>query len=457
MKIAEVNNIDSAKRYLAEHDIKNIKLAVTDIDGVLRGKYISREKFDSVVEKGIGFCDVIFGWDSDDVLYNEDSYTGWAKAFPDAWATLDVNSCRLLPTEDKQSVIFLLDFSDHEAGEVCPRAILKRVLSRLYDNGYTATVAAEFEFFLFNETPKSIRDKQFRNLETMTPGNFGYSVLRSSTHADFYHQLLRLCEQMDMEVEGLHTETGPGVLEAALKYSEALKAADNAVLFKTFTKVLAQKNDLMACFMAKWSKDVPGQSGHLHMALQSLDGQPVFYDEKQPNRLSETMRYFIGGQQQLMPELLAMVASTCNSYTRLIPGFWAPTAASWGIDNRTCALRAIPGSPYAQRVEYRIGAADINPYLAIAAALGSGIWGIENKIEPTAPISGNAYEPEYPDALQLPRTLSEAAERFANSDVAKDLFGEAFVAHFAYTRCWEDMQQRQAITDWQLNRYFEII
>lgn len=457
MQINEVINIASAKAYLAEHNIQAVKLAVTDIDGIQRGKYISREKFESIAEKGLGFCDVVFGWDSDDALYGEDSYTGWQKAFPDAWANIDLASCRVLPTEDKHSVIFLADFSQHAAAAVCPRSILKRILTRLKSNGFTATVAAEFEFFLFNETPQSVRDKQFHNLQLMTPGNFGYSVLRASTHADFYHQLLGLCQQMGMPIEGLHTETGPGVLEAALQYDEALRAADNAVLFKTFTKVLAQQNDLMATFMAKWSKDVPGQSGHLHMALQTLDGKPVFKDESKPDTLSETMRHFIGGQQQLMPELLAMVASTCNSYTRLIPGFWAPTAASWGVDNRTCALRAITGGDYSQRVEYRVSAADINPYLAIASALGSGLWGIENQIEPTAPIDSNAYASEYPDELQLPRTLNEAAQRFSQSVVAKELFGEVFVSHFAYTRQWEDLQQRRAITDWQLNRYFEII
>jgi glutamine synthetase len=158
-----------------------------------------------------------------------------------------------------------------------------------------------------------------------------------------------------------------------------------------------------------------------------------------------------------MPELLAMVASSCNSYTRLIPGFWAPTAASWGIDNRTCALRAIPGSAKSQRVEYRVSAADINPHLALAAAIGSGLWGIENKIEPKEAAKGNAYEIDFPEELQLPRTLTQAAERLKNSKVARDLFGDAFVDHYAYTREWEDQQQRRAITDWQLNRYFEII
>jgi glutamine synthetase len=191
--------------------------------------------------------------------------------------------------------------------------------------------------------------------------------------------------------------------------------------------------------------------------LQNKDGSSAFYDKNKTDGMSDVMRWFIGGQQKLMPEFLAMVASTCNSYTRLIPGFWAPTAASWGIDNRTCALRAIPGSEKSQRVEYRVSAADINPYLALAAAIGSGLWGIENKIEPTKAVDGNAYDVDFSQELQLPRTLSHAAEKFKNSKIARDLFGDIFVDHYAYTRLWEDQQQLGAITDWQLKRYFEII
>ena len=268
---------------------------------------------------------------------------------------------------------------------------------------------------------------------------------------------MQMASDMDMPIEGLHTETGPGVLEAALQHCDALKAADDAILFKTFMKVLARQNDLMATFMAKWSSDYPGQSGHLHISLQNGDGSAAFYNKDNDQNISDTMRWFIGGQQQLMPEFLSMVASSCNSYTRLIPGFWAPTAASWGIDNRTCAIRVIPGSSKSQRIEYRICAADINPYLAFAAAIGSGLWGIENKIEPDRPVSGNAYVKQYPKKLKLPATLTESASRLRSSIPAKELFGAQFVDHYAYTREWEDQQQRKAITDWQIERYFEII
>jgi glutamine synthetase len=173
--------------------------------------------------------------------------------------------------------------------------------------------------------------------------------------------------------------------------------------------------------------------------------------------MSKTMRQFVAGQQALMPHFLAMVSPTVNSYTRLIPGYWAPTNSAWGVENRTTALRVIPGSEKSQRVEYRVAAADGNPYLAIAAALASGLHGIEKKMELNKPIMGNAYEAKLPKESKLPETLWDAAQRLKASKVARDWFGDAFVDHFAATREWEEREARKQITDWQLARYFEII
>jgi glutamine synthetase len=403
----------------------------------------------------MGFCDVILGWDSNDQQYDNVTFTGWHTAFPDAPVRLLPQTCRSLPLEGNM-LLFLGEFAGH-AETVCPRATLRRVLQRAAAMGYATTAAAEFEFFVFEETPASVREKGYRGLTTLTPGYFGYSMLRSSVHAELYQALLQLAIDMRMPIEGLHTETGPGVIEAALHYSEALEAADRAALFKTFTKVLAQRHGLMATFMAKWSNSVPGQSGHLHISLRTGDGRSVFHDASQPHDMSDAMRWFVGGQQALMPELLAMVAGTVNSYSRLVPGYWAPTSASWGVENRTTALRVIRGGASSQRVEYRIAAADINPYIALAAAIGSGLWGIEHRIEPDTAIQGNAYEREHPPERRLPATLYEAAERLAASKSARELFGDAFVEHYAATRQWEEREFRKAITDWELARYFEII
>lgn len=455
MEARFVKTVTDARSIIEDRDLDFVKVGVFDIDGVLRGKYLSKDKFFSILETGFGFCDVVLGWDVNDQLYDTESYTGWSNGYADAKVVPIIDSCRELPLEDNM-LFFQLEFGDR-AGHVCPRQTLKRVLKRAEDMGIKATAACEFEFFLFKETPESVREKNYYNLDTFTPGNFGYSFLRASVEHNFYEQLLALCEEMDMPIEGLHTETGPGVLEAALVYDEAMKAADKGALFKTFTKILAQKNDLMATFMAKWSPDYPGQSGHIHLSLQGKDGEGLFFDEGKENNFSDAMRHFIGGQQKLMPEFLAMIAPTINSYTRMIPGFWAPTEASWGIENRTTALRAIPGSDKSQRVEYRIAAADINPHIAIAAALGSGLWGIENKIEPTTAVVGNAYDQEFPEELTLPKTLWEATQLLKKSTAARDLFGDAFVDHYAVTREWEEREFRKAITDWEMQRYFEII
>jgi len=451
----KVKTAADARKIVNERNLDHVKVGVFDMDGILRGKYMSKAKFFSALDGGFGFCDVVLGWDSKDQLYDNVKYTGWHTGYPDAPVRILPESCREIPWEDGM-LLFLGEFVD-EAEEICPRGVLRKILKKADKMGFKVFSGLEYEFFVFEETPDSIREKNYRDLKPLAPGFFGYSVLRNSVHSDLYTDILETSKIMDFEIEGLHEETGPGCMEAAIGVSEGIASADKAALFKTMTKILAQKVSLMATFMAKWSPDWPGQSGHIHMSLKDKKGKSVFYDPKKPDGMSDRMRYFVGGQQQLMPELLAMISPTVNSYTRLIPGFWAPTEASWGIDNRTCALRVIPGSAKSQRVEYRIAGADANPYLALAASLGAGLWGIENKIEPEKPVVGNAYDMTFPKKLQLPATLFEAAGRMKASKPARDLFGNSFVDHFAATREWEEREFRKHITDWEMDRYFEII
>lgn len=449
----EPMDIPTLKKRFDELKIKNVKVGGFDVDGVLRGKYVSLDKFWSVVEPGFGFCDVIFGWDIADALYDNAKVTGWHSGYPDAHAMIDIDTFRVLPAEP-DTAAFLVDFvnKDGSAHVACPRSLLKRVLAEAAKKGLTATFGVELEFWVFKETPETLQEKGFRNLTPISPGMFGYSWLREEQNRTFCHAILDEMAAFDIEIEALHTETGPGVYEVAIRYDDAIRAADKAALFKTQMKSLAARHGLAVTFMAKWSHDLPGSSGHLHQALWK-DGKNVFFDAKAEHTLSETARHYVAGQIELMPELTALYSPTINAYKRYVPGAWAPLTASWGIENRTAAIRIIEGGEKSTRVEYRQTAADINPYIAIATCLAAGLWGIDQKKEPPPPTTGDANAKD----AALPRTLKDAAARLAASTRAREILGEPFVDHYARTRDWEVRQFERVVTEWELRRYFESI
>jgi glutamine synthetase len=439
----------------AEHKIRRVKVGGYDIDGILRGKYVALDKFWGALEDPIGFCDVIFGWDAADVLYDNARVTGWHTGYPDTRARIDPSTFRVLPWEP-DTASFLMDFvrEDGSPHPVCPRGLFKQVLARAKSMGYDVSLAAEFEFFVFRETPASLHAKGFRGLESLSPGMFGYSWVREGQHADLCHAILDDMERFGIPIEGLHTETGPGVYEVAIQYDDALRAADKAALFKTAMKIVATRLGYSVTFMAKWNHGLPGSSGHLHQSLWK-QGKNVFYDPASDDKLSALAKHYLAGQLALMPELTALISPTVNSYKRYVPGVWAPLNASWGFENRTCAIRAIPGSAKSTRLEHRQTAADINPYIAMAAVVASGLWGIERKMSPPAPVQGDASARA--DLAPLPRTLREATELLAKSEHARALLGEPFVDHYVGTRDWECRQYERVVTEWELGRYFETV
>ncbi|HEY3234215.1 MAG TPA: glutamine synthetase, partial [Polyangiaceae bacterium] len=229
---------------------------------------------------------------------------------------------------------------------------------------------------------------------------------------------------------------------------------DKAALFKTAMKQIAHRHGLSVTFMAKWNADLPGASGHLHQSLWR-GKKNAFHDPAAPRGMSLVMQRYLAGQLSLMQELTAMISPTVNSYKRYVPGVWAPLVASWGVENRTCALRVIGlGQPEVMRIEHRQSAADMNAYLAMAAALGSGLWGIENQLELGPETLGDSGS-EGPN--RLPRNLNQATDLFAQSKAARELFGAEFVDHYRRTREWEVRCSERAVTDWELRRYFEAI
>ena len=447
----------SALQKIRASKAEKVKVAITDVDGILRGKYLNKPKFESALEGGFGFCNVVFGWDAADVCYDNASYTGWHTGYPDALVRLDLDTLREVPWDG--GVPFLLgEFVDAQGGPlaVCPRQTLRRVIRRLGEAGYSALAAFEYEFFHFRETPTTLAERGHQQPQPITPGMFGYSLLRLNQSRDYVNALMDELRAFRVPIEGLHTETGPGVLEAALLYSDPLEAADRAVLFKSGAKEIAHRFGIMPSFMAKWNAALPGCSGHIHQSLWDAGQKKnLFFDRNEKHGMSALFSHYIAGQLACLPDLLPLYAPTINSYKRLVEGAWAPTKANWGLDNRTTALRAIPGGKKSTRIETRVNGSDSNPYLALAAALASGLYGIQNELSLGAPIMGSGYDDK--KAAPLPSNLEDATRRFEKSPIARELFGDEFVEHFAATRHWEWRQFGRAVSDWEISRYFEII
>ena len=444
--------------YLQENNIEKIKFAFADIDGILRGKVIHPKKFIDGLQSGYGFCDVVFGWDSSDALYDNVQVTGWHTGYPDKPCRIDLSTFRTVQWQENIP-FFLADFSKADGNDLpaCPRSLLKRIAKQCEAMGYRPEFAQEFEWFNFRETPQSLQDKSFANLEPLTPGMFGYSILRTSENNDFYDDMFNLLTQFGIPIEGLHTETGPGVYEAAILHSPVLEAADRAVLLKTAVKEIAYQHGIMASFMAKWNIDLPGCGGHVHQSLWSKEGSKnLFYDAGDANKMSEIHQQYLAGQIYCLPHILAMYAPTINSYKRLVEGAWAPTTISWAVENRTTAFRVINSSESYTRLETRIPGADTNPYLVMAAALSSGLYGIKNKLTLDIPqTKGSGYQNAANGKIDA--NLYDATMDMKNSAIAKEILGDDFVEHFTQTRLWECKQFAKNVTDWELKRYFEII
>jgi len=454
------SKVHPALKAVEKSGSQKVKVAVSDIDGILRGKYLHIDKFKGAAEPypagGFGFCDVVFGWDSSDQCYDNTSVTGWQHGFPDALARLDLDTARNVPW-DNNVPFFLGEFinSDGTPHPLCPRQTLKKVIKRAAKMGVNPMCGMEFEWFNFLENSHSWESKKGVGPTPLTPGMFGYSLLRMNQNREFFNAIQDEMLQFGVPIEGLHTETGPGVYEAAIAFSDALTQADRAILFKTGTKEIGARFGIMPSFMAKWNAAYPGCSGHIHQSMS--DGKKnLFADAKGRHGMSKMFESYLAGQVAHLMEFAPMFWPTINSYKRLVDGFWAPVKPTWGVDNRTASFRVIAGSPKSTRLETRCPGADVNPYLAMAAVIAAGLDGVEKGMKLTAPaIHGTNGGAE--NIPRAPRTLIETTRNFQQSKVARDWLGDTFVDHFAATREWEWRQWLDGVTDWELKRYFEII
>jgi glutamine synthetase len=292
-----------------------------------------------------------------------------------------------------------------------------------------------------------------------------YVISQSSADDQLLGRIARMMRDHGVEIEGYNREHGPGMYELNIHYGNALTAGDRTMLFKTGVKEICYQMGLSATFMAKWNDQEDGSSGHSHMSLwdRNLEHN-VFWDDAAEEHMSKTMRHFLAGVLNKLPEFMVLYAPVINSYKRYIEGTWAPLNTTWGMDNRTCSVRIINNSRRAIRIENRVPGADANFYLVFSAMLASGLYGIERQLELPERLSGNAYDSTViaralaeGNIQSLARNLTDAIHAFESSEVAKEFMGTDFVEHFVTTRKWEVQEYEKAVTNWDRRRYFELV
>lgn len=444
---------------LKKNDIDSIRAGCVDLDGIWRGKQFGLEYFmDNVAGNGTNIANVLFGWDVGDEVLDGLKYTNWDTAFPDFKLLPDLATLRLNPWDARTASVICDIFElDGSPMALSPRGILKAAVAKAEALGYKPKAAYEFEFYLFEGAAHDLAANSWRDVSAMRGSGHCYSMSHHAGSDAILGQFRRYMRDAGVEIEATISEHGPGQYEINLKYSDAVSAADTAVFTKSAIKDIAAKNGVTACFMAKPNAKWAGSSGHMHMSLSSLSGEPLFANAKDPNMLSDLGMSFLAGMKDVSRDLSAIYLPNINSYKRTNGGSWAAANSSWGIDNRTVSFRAIPSAGPAARIENRIPGADTNPYLVIAASLLCGLRGVEKGMSAGEPFKGNAYRATWDQARPLASSLEQAVGLFEASDVAREIFGADFVEHYIGMKKWETARTNTHVTDWELGRYLEII
>jgi glutamine synthetase len=453
-------------------DAKVVHLAIPDTSGTLRQKRFPAARSAAMIEAGWSFIEAVQWWDSADGLYADgpsaDSVSG-NRGWTHAPAVADPASARPFPFEPDAAVL-LADFTG-PAGELSPRRLAQRLTERLAALGLTARLAFEIEVILLDGTSDDQAADGYASPRGIAAANRCWSGVTLASHAPVLASLDATLASGGVQLDHLCAELGPGCIELATSPRSPVVAADDLAFLKLYTKAWAHQSGYTATFMAKLAEEFPGLGCH---PVLTLHDAAIPSDEAIPSDavggdgehgLTKTGLHAVAGILAVLPDLTVLAAPTVNSYRRLTPGNWAPRTATWGIGNYTCGLRVVPGAaspgdparapgqPAATptRLELRVPGADVNPWLAAALVLAGAVYGAEHELLPPAPVTGPARE--VPPGL--PRTLLEAAERFAASDIARDLIGEPFISHYAATRAEEDRQLRLLVSPAERARYLD--
>ena len=441
------------ERLVAADDVDTVLVAFTDMQGRLAGKRVSARLFvDEVAAHGAECCSYLLAVDVEMNTVPGYAISSWDTGYGDMVMTPDLTTLRLIPWLPATALVIAdLEWADGSAVAVSPRAILRRQLDRLGERGLAAYVATELEFIVFDEPYREAWASGYRRLTPASDYNIDYAILASSRMEPLLRDIRLGMQGAGLRFEAVKGECNHGQQEIGFRYDQALVTCDNHAIYKNGAKEIADKHGKSLTFMAKYDER-EGNSCHIHISLRAADDTAVFDDSSDPHGMSPTFRSFVAGQLATLRELTLFYAPNINSYKRFVDGSFAPTALSWGLDNRTCALRVV-GHGRNIRLECRVPGGDVNQYLAVAALIAGGLYGIERGLELPGPYAGNAYE--NPDVERLPTTLGEAAALFDASPLTRDVFGDDVVAHYLNNARVELAAFNKAVTDWERMRGFE--
>ena len=443
------------KKAVSAGTIDTVIVAMVDMQGRLIGKRFQAEYFVDGAHEETHACDYLLANDIDMEPVPGYAAASWEKGYGDFVLKPDLATLRRLPWLDGTALV-LADVLDHHHHDLphSPRAMLKKQVARLTAMKMRAFVASELEFYLFDETYESARQKRYADLETAGHYIEDYHVFQTTKEEGVMRAIRNGLQGAGIPVENSKGEWGPGQEEINVRYADALEMADRHAILKNGIKEIAWAHGKAVTFMAKWNYALAGSSAHIHASLWDAAGKkPLFFDPKGEHGMSALMRSFVAGQLAYARDITCFLAPYINSYKRFQVGTFAPTKAVWSRDNRTAGFRLCGEGSKAIRIECRIGGADLNPYLAFAALIAAGLAGIEEKLKLAPPHSGDAYSDEA--LLEVPKTLREAADCLARSTMLRAAFGDAVVDHYVHTAEWEQFEYDRRITDWELMRGFE--
>ena len=447
--------LDKLKAQIRAGEIDTVINAITDLQGRLMGKRVTGQFFLQQAGHGSHFCTYLLGTDMEMRTPSGYQLMSWETGYGDWLADPDWSTVRVLPWLEKTALVLadVRDEASHALINVAPRSVLRRQVEQARERGYEALMASELEFYLLRDTFEGAAKKHFHELEPFGWYNEDYHLLQATKAEPLYRQFRNQMCAAGVPVEFSKGEAAPGQHEVNIHYDTALESADRHALFKHGLKEMAWQSGHAVTFMAKPDHRWTGSSAHVHVSLSTIKGGPVFYDAKAtPYHMSATMRHFLGGLMHGMRELSFFIAPFVNSYKRFAPGSWAPVNLVWGRDNRTCAFRVVGDGP-ALRIETRVPGGDANPYLAYAAIIGLGMYGIENRIEPPNEHRGNGYIAT--GVPRVPRALWEAADLLAGSTLAREIFGGDVIEHYVNTARVEQEAYDTVVTCWERERYLE--